>query len=127
MQRAPKKTGRVFGVAQYRRTYRKVQRAKELIAAGAIGRPVFAEGTCQDWFQPVNGFRGWVVDPKLAGGGPLYDIGSHRIDLMNYFFGNPARVTGQLSTVVQPTEVEDNATLLIEYENGVRGIVDVRW
>jgi predicted dehydrogenase len=127
MQAAAEASGKVFGVSYYRRLYGKVQRAKTLLDSGAIGRPVFAEATCHDWFYPVNGVRGWLIDPAMAGGGPLYDIGSHRIDLMNYFFGNPARVTGQISTLVQPTKVEDNATVLIEYENGVRAMVDVRW
>jgi 1,5-anhydro-D-fructose reductase (1,5-anhydro-D-mannitol-forming) len=127
MQKSAEETGRVLGIAYYRRMYGKIQRAKALLDSGAIGRPVMAEATCHDWFHPVDGFRGWLVDPHLAGGGPLYDIGSHRIDLMNFFFGKPVRVTGQLSTVVQPTEVEDSATVLIEYESGVRGMVDVRW
>jgi predicted dehydrogenase len=34
---------------------------------------------------------------------------------------------GQLSNVVHHYAVEDNATVMIEYENGVRGMVDVRW
>jgi predicted dehydrogenase len=127
MVEVAEETERVLGIAYYRRMYAKVQRAKALIDSGAIGRPVLAEATCHDWFYPADGFRGWLVDPKMAGGGPLYDIGSHRIDLMNFFFGQPSRVSGQLSAVVQPTDVEDNATVLIEYENGVRAIVDVRW
>jgi hypothetical protein len=45
---------------------------------------------------------------------------------MNYLFGKPVRASGYLSTVVQPIPVEDNATVMIEYEIGVRGIVDVR-
>jgi 1,5-anhydro-D-fructose reductase (1,5-anhydro-D-mannitol-forming) len=127
MPSAAEETGRTLGIAYYRRTYPKVNRARQLIEAGAIGRPVFAEATSHDWFPAVDGFRSWLTDPKQAGGGPLYDIGSHRIDLMNYLFGKPARVTGRVSTLVQPIAVEDNATVLIEYENGVRAGVDVRW
>ena len=127
IQQAAEETGLVFGVSYYRRMYGKVQRAKALLEAGVIGRPFMAEATLHDWFHPVDGFRGWLVDPKLAGGGPLYDIASHRIDLMNYFFGTPIRVAGQLSTLVHPTAVEDNATVLIEYAGGVRAMVDVRW
>jgi 1,5-anhydro-D-fructose reductase (1,5-anhydro-D-mannitol-forming) len=127
MQQAAVESRRILGIAFYRRTYPKVERARELIASGAIGRPVFAEATAHDWFHPADGFRGWLVDPQKAGGGPLYDIGSHRIDLLNYFFGAPARVAGQASTLVQPTAVEDNASVLIEYESGVRALVDVRW
>jgi len=127
MQQTAAECGRTLGIAYYRRMYPKIRRAKELIEAGVIGRPVIAEATSHDWFYPPAGFREWLVDPKRAGGGPLYDIGSHRIDLLNYLFGKPARATGQVSTLVHPTKVEDNATVLIEYESGVRGIVDVRW
>lgn len=122
-----RKSGRLLGIAYYRRTYPKVQRARKLLQQGVIGRPVLAEISCHDWFNAENGFRAWLVDPKMAGGGPLYDIGSHRIDLLNYFFGKPVRVTAQLASLVHRRAVEDAATVLVEYECGVRGVVDVRW
>jgi 1,5-anhydro-D-fructose reductase (1,5-anhydro-D-mannitol-forming) len=127
MQRAAEENSRTLGIAYYRRMYPKVNRAKDLINSGAIGRPVFAEATSHDWFNPADSNRSWLANPKMAGGGPLYDIASHRIDLMNFLFGRPLRACGQISTVVQPIEVEDNATVLIEYESGVRSLVDVRW
>jgi predicted dehydrogenase len=46
---------------------------------------------------------------------------------MNYLFGSPRQVSGHLSTLVQAVPVEDNASVLIDYENGVRAFVDVRW
>jgi predicted dehydrogenase len=107
--------------------YPKVERARELLAGGAIGRPVFAEATAHDWFYPAGAAREWLLDPEKAGGGPLYDIACHRIDLMNYLFGRPVRATGYRSTLVHPIAVEDNATVLIEHESGLRGMVDVRW
>jgi predicted dehydrogenase len=127
MQQASEDTRRTLGIAYYRRMYPKVDRARELIEAGVIGRPVFAEATSHDWFNPLGTSRAWLADPKQSGGGPLRDIGSHRIDLMNYLFGKPINATGHMSTLVQPLEVEDNATVMIEYEGGVRGVVDVRW
>ena len=127
MQQAAGETGQTLGIAYYRRLYPKVARAQCLIDAGAIGRPVFAEATSHAWFLPTDGSRGWLTDPQKAGGGPLRDIASHRIDLMNYLFGKPVRATGHLSTLVHPIQVEDNATVLIEYGSGVRGLVDVRW
>jgi predicted dehydrogenase len=98
-----------------------------LIEAGAIGRPVFAEATSHDWYNPLGTSRAWLADPALAGGGPLRDIASHRIDLMNYLFGRPVRASIHLSKVVHELAVEDNATAMIEYSSGLRGIVDVRW
>ncbi len=123
---AAERSGKMFGVAYYRRCYPKVQRARQLLAAGAIGQPVLAELTCHSWFDG-QGSRSWLVDPSRAGGGPLFDIASHRIDVLNFLFGQPLRATGQLSNVVHRYAVEDNATVMIEYTGGVRGIVDVRW
>ncbi|HFB98674.1 MAG TPA: Gfo/Idh/MocA family oxidoreductase [Bryobacterales bacterium] len=118
---------RLLGVAYYRRFYPKVERARRLLAEGAIGRPLLAEINCAEWFNAEGGERRWLLDPAMAGGGPLFDIGSHRIDLLNYLFGRPVRACGQLANVVHDNPVEDCATALVEYETGVRGIVDVRW
>jgi predicted dehydrogenase len=127
IEQAAEETGRTLGIAYYRRMYPKVERARELLAAGAIGRPVFAEATAHDWFYPAGAARDWLLDPAKAGGGPLYDIACHRIDLMNYLFGRPMRATGYRSTLVHRIAVEDNATVLTEHDSGVRGMVDVRW
>jgi predicted dehydrogenase len=126
MLQAAEESGKTFGVAYYRRSYPKVQRAKQLLKAGAIGKPVLAELTCHNWFDGT-GSRSWLVDPAKAGGGPLFDIASHRVDVLNFLFGQPQRVTAQLSNVVHHCAVEDNATVMIEYAGGVRGVVDVRW
>jgi len=132
MLRTAEESGRILGVAYYRRMYPKVQRAKQLLDAGAIGKPVLAELTSHGWFDGKNpdgkeSGRNWLIDPAQAGGGPLYDIASHRIDVLNFLFGQPQRVTGNLSNAVHHYAVEDNATVMIEYADGVRGIVDVRW
>jgi 1,5-anhydro-D-fructose reductase (1,5-anhydro-D-mannitol-forming) len=126
MVRAAEENRKTFGVAYYRRCYPKIQRAKQLIESGAIGKPVIAELTCHSWFDGT-GSRSWLVDPAKAGGGPLFDIASHRIDVLNFLFGQPQRATGQVSNIVHHYAVEDNATVMIEYAGGVRGVVDVRW
>src|ERR1043165_9068192 len=73
MNAAAVETGKTLGIAYYRRMYPKLQRAKVLLAQGAIGRPALAEINCHDWFQAEDGRRGWLLDPRQAGGGPLYD------------------------------------------------------
>jgi 1,5-anhydro-D-fructose reductase (1,5-anhydro-D-mannitol-forming) len=132
MVQTAEESGRTFGVAYYRRTYPKLQRAKKLLDAGAIGKPVLAELTSHGWFDGKESGenesdRSWLVDPAKAGGGPLYDIASHRIDVLNFLFGEPQRVSAHLSNAVHHYAVEDNATVMIDYAGGVRGIVDVRW
>jgi predicted dehydrogenase len=118
-------SGRFLGVSYYRRLYPKLIRAKQLIAEGAIGRPLLAEANCHGWLQ-VEG-RSWLTDPALAGGGPLYDIASHRIDAMNFLFGKAERACGLLSNTVHRMGVEDSATVLMGLPGNVHGVVDVRW
>jgi 1,5-anhydro-D-fructose reductase (1,5-anhydro-D-mannitol-forming) len=129
MVQTAQETQRTFGVAYYRRAYPKVQRAKQLLDAGVIGKPVLAELTCHEWRDEdgTGGHRSWLLDPAQAGGGPLFDIASHRIDVANFFFGQPLRATGHLSNAVHSYAVEDNATVMIDYTGGVRAVVDVRW
>jgi 1,5-anhydro-D-fructose reductase (1,5-anhydro-D-mannitol-forming) len=118
-------SGRVCGIAYYRRLYPKLVRAKELIAEGAIGQPVLVEANYHGWLESPE--RGWLKDPALAGGGPLYDVGSHRIDACNYLFGKPLRATGLTSNALHSLAVEDSATVLMGYAGGVHAVVDVRW
>ncbi len=115
----------LFAVAYYRRFYPKLVRAKELIAAGAIGRPMYAEGIYHGWLESEA--RGWLRDPKMAGGGPLYDVASHRIDALNFLLGRPERATGLRSNALHELAVEDSATAVMGYAGGVHAVVDARW
>jgi 1,5-anhydro-D-fructose reductase (1,5-anhydro-D-mannitol-forming) len=120
-----REAGRILGVAYYRRLYPKLIRARALIAEGVIGQPVLIEANYHGWLESPD--RGWLRDPALAGGGPLYDVGSHRIDACNFLFGRPIRATGLLSNALHQLAVEDSATTLIEYSGGIHAVVDVRW
>lgn len=127
MVKAAARAGKTLGVAYYRRFYPKLQRARELLAQGVIGQPVLAWATCHDEIPAKQDHRRWLLDPRQAGGGPLYDIASHRIDALNYLFGEPVGATAHLSNAVHLLDVEDNATVMIEYKSRVRALVDVRW
>ena len=80
MEAAAEASGKTLGIAYFRRSFPKVLRALEVLETGAIGRPLLAEIQCHEWLRKSE-FRGWLFDPKLSGGGPLFDIGSHRIDI----------------------------------------------
>jgi predicted dehydrogenase len=122
---AAQESQRLCGVAYYRRLYPKLLRARQLIAEGAIGQPVLAEANYHGWLESPD--RAWLKDPALAGGGPLYDTGSHRIDACNFLFGQPLCATGLLSNALHQLAVEDSATTLIGYAHGIHATVDVRW
>jgi predicted dehydrogenase len=125
MAAAARESQKVCAIAYYRRLYPKLIRARALIAEGAIGQPVLAEANYHGWLESPD--RGWLKDPTLAGGGPLYDVGSHRIDACNFLFGQPLLATGLLSNTLHQLAVEDSATTLIEYSAGLHAVIDVRW
>ncbi|MGA2887679.1 MAG: Gfo/Idh/MocA family oxidoreductase [Terracidiphilus sp.] len=122
-------TQRLFAVAYYRRLFPKLLRARQLIDEGAIGQPLLAESNCHGWLKDDDpGWtRNWLFNPAMSGGGPLYDIACHRIDAMNFLFGEPSRATGFLDNAVHLMPVEDSATALIQYVHGIHATVDVRW
>ena len=125
MAAAARASGRLLGVSYYRRLYPKLRRTKELIAEGAIGKPLLVQAAYHGWLESEE--RGWLRDPAMAGGGPLFDVGSHRIDACNFLFGRPEQAMGLTSNVLHGLKVEDSATVLMEYAGGVHGVVDVRW
>jgi 1,5-anhydro-D-fructose reductase (1,5-anhydro-D-mannitol-forming) len=125
MAAAAQSSAHLLAVAYYRRFYPKLIRTRQLIAEGAIGQPLLVEANYHGWLESPD--RGWLKDPALAGGGPLYDVGSHRIDACNFLFGKPIRATGLLSNALHQLAVEDSATTLIEYAGGVHAVIDVRW
>jgi len=66
-------------------------------------------------------------DSRENGGGAVYEVASHAIDLVNYLIGKPDKVTGSSLTSIYSKNVEDavNATFL--YKKGISGTLNVNW
>jgi predicted dehydrogenase len=80
--------GLVAGVAFNRRFDPGSLRARELVAAGALGRLGLVE-TVQLGYPT----EGWLDDPVLGGGGPFVGRGAHMADLVPWLTGlRPRRV-----------------------------------
>lgn len=68
----------------------------------------------------------WMLDPAVAGGGCLRNIGLHGIDAFLHLFGDNAEVTGvQMSARAHGACVEDYATVLLRAPDGVLGTIEV--
>jgi predicted dehydrogenase len=68
----------------------------------------------------------WMLDPAIAGGGCLRNIGLHGIDLFLHLAGGDASVAGvQLSSRALGRPVEDYAALLLRGPGGVVGTIEV--
>ena len=115
-----------LGIAYYRHFYPAVIRAKELIATGTIGEPVFAQMIASEPFDPrPGGPRGWLVQRAQSGGGPMADFGCHRLEVLLHLLGPVAQVRGVAATVALDREVEDTAAALLRFDRGACAMVAV--
>src|SRR5580692_314554 len=94
-----------------------LQKARELIDAGALGPLMFIRGRYGHGGR--KGYdREWRADPKLSGGGELIDQGVHLIDLAGWFLGDLPVVEGHATTSFWDMKVDDNAFLSLRTSAG---------
>ena len=134
------------------RFYPMAQQARSMVQNGEIGDIFILQGSyLQDWLLLPTDWN-WRLEPDLGGTlRAVGDIGSHWLDLMSFITGlkvkevfadfktfHPVRkkplkpletFTGKLLTPEdyedKPIKTEDYASILLHYENGVRGILTV--
>jgi predicted dehydrogenase len=105
-----------------------VARARRLLTEGRFGplshlyfrlnRPTSARYPA--WDSP------WMLDPKLAGGGCLRNLGSHVLDLFLQLTREDATVAGaQASARALGQRVEDFASVLLRSAGGVLGTIEL--
>jgi len=128
MVSAARDKGVKLGVAYYRRFYPKVEKAKELLDAKAIGDVVLVRIDLHSRYDPApDDPKAWRIAKEAGGGGALMDVGSHRLDLLVGFFGLPVRVAARSKCLAHDWEVEDSATILMELENGASAVANILW
>jgi predicted dehydrogenase len=99
-----------------------MRRAKQMIVAGRLGRPVCLTAM-STWFKPAEYFETrWR---REKGGGPVLINLIHDIDQLRFLFGDIASVQAMTSNAIRGFEVEDTAVVLLGFRNGALGTVTV--
>jgi predicted dehydrogenase len=88
-----------------------------------LGNPVYARGQMSCWYPPMKG--NWRQSWKLGGGGPMVDMGSHVVDVLEMLFGKAKSVMALTANRAHKYEVEDTAIALLEFKGGLSAVVDV--
>lgn len=147
-----KESGKVNAVNFNIRMYPLVQQARSMVQSGELGDLFILQGSyLQDWLLFPTDWN-WRLEPELGGTlRAVGDIGSHWLDLITFITGlrvvevfadfktmhpirkKPAKpvetYTGKIlqpeDYVDQPIFTEDYATILLHFENDVRGVLTV--
>ncbi|MHC1787602.1 MAG: Gfo/Idh/MocA family protein [Christensenellales bacterium] len=122
---ACREAGVPLHVAYYRRGQPKFMKARELLASGALGelRSFAYRYACP---PPVlDPDRAWLMDRGQAGGGLLYDIGSHMLDMILFLLGEPLELVGRSANLSRQYDVPDTSSALLRFASGVQGAIQL--
>jgi len=122
MVEAARQAGVLLGIAHCFRFEESTARFRERVAAGEIGRPIFARS---EFSYPGSGHaRTWLYDRSLSGGGPISDVGVHCIDTLRYILQDePRRLTAVGRSDERSGDVEAAGILTLEFQRGTLATV----
>ncbi|MGH9720128.1 MAG: Gfo/Idh/MocA family protein [Bryobacteraceae bacterium] len=106
--------------------------AKAQADAGAVGQVWRLRGVVGHGGPGSGGvgkyFFDWLTDPVKNGAGALMDFGCYNALWSLWYLGRPETVYAQVNQLRPQTfpKVEDNATLILSYKNGV-GLFEGSW
>ncbi|MBN2093632.1 Gfo/Idh/MocA family oxidoreductase [candidate division KSB1 bacterium] len=122
-----KKYSRKLGTISQRRLYPPVQRIRQAIDAGKIGKPILGTVTMLGWrdeaYYKSDSWRGkWIEE----GGGVLVNQAPHQLDILQWVMGPIESLFGIRENLNHPyIEVEDTAVAVIRFKNGGVGNIVV--
>ncbi|HYE08893.1 MAG TPA: Gfo/Idh/MocA family oxidoreductase [Patescibacteria group bacterium] len=130
-----KKTTVFNQVAFHNRFFPAIIRAKQIIEEGRLGkiltyRAVYLHSGSVDPNKPI----GWKQDKSIGGGGVLFDLGSHVLDLMYYLMGEYESIMAKTQVAyakrcdkngcMVDIEAEDMAIMIAKMQNGALGTIE---
>jgi predicted dehydrogenase len=115
--------GLVLAVGHNSRRTAHVRTMKQLLAEGALGQVVLAEGH----FSHDGGLHlemgKWRWAAEACPGGSLNLLGIHEIDSLQYLLGPVVRVSAWQRRLATPAEIPDATMTLLEFDSGALGYV----
>ncbi len=104
--------------------------AKKVLEAGILGKIHNIRGRIghagpEYWSE---GKSGWYYDKAKSGGGCMVDIGVHIADLIRWFKAKRVvEVFARIQTLEKRIPVDDNATVLLKFEDETKGEFECSW
>ncbi|WP_281253222.1 Gfo/Idh/MocA family protein [Sphingomonas lenta] len=123
--RAVADSGVLYGTAFDQRHHPAHRAMCDLIADGAIGRPIAVRIVYACWVDPLwsadgGGAPNWRADPQAAGGGAVIDLALHGLDLAQMLVAEPLdRLHIDLQRRIHDYPVDDGGVLSGRTASGV--------
>lgn len=111
-------------VAYYRRALPHFVKIKELIDQGILGKIRSVHINLKQVLKPsivANLENNWRINPEIAGGGYFFDLASHQLDLLDFFFGPIIHANGFSTNQGKEYEAEDLVVGSFGFHSGVLG------
>jgi len=109
-------------VGHHRRHNPMIQKAKEIIDSGELGRILVANAMF--WlFKPDDYFD--IDWRRRAGAGPVFLNLIHDVDNLRYLFGDIVAVQGRESNAIRGNVVEETSVILMEFSSGLLATASV--
>jgi predicted dehydrogenase len=127
---AAKKAGVLLTTGYAWRFHPVAREFKKLLQDGSIGRVVGAEGRCAAGRlqRYIDGNSPWMLQKSRSGGGPMYNLGVHWIDLFRWMFEDEVvEVSGQNVKVNTQFDVEDNSFAHLRFAKGAIAALDISY
>jgi len=128
--KAVRESGIRFMISLPSRTRPETLFLKKALDAGWIGRVTMMRARIAHMAALDRWFKGgsaWFGDVKLAGGGALFDLGCHTVDVMRWFLGEPTSVVAKIQNFSGAYDIDDQTVAIVEFKSGALGILDTSW
>lgn len=100
-----------------------VQKTKEAIDQGRLGKLVFADASIK-WFRSQDYYDvSWRGTWQLDGGGALMNQSIHSIDLLQWLAGPVDSLYAKTATLNHKIQTEDTASALLSFRSGGMGVI----
>lgn len=103
-----------------------IKRMKEIVSQGLIGRLVSVEARLAAGRvdRYVTGHSGWMLQKEKSGGGPMYNLGVHWLDMIRYVTGETVDQVCAVNTRVSDQyDIEDSSLVLMKFTSGATGVL----
>ncbi len=115
---------RRLGIMHQQRFHPANRQAVELIRNGTLGRLLMVRAQVGMWYPPSDN---WRLDPAMAGGGVLMDLGPHALDFLCELGGPIRSVHAETRNLAHAYNVEDFVCARIDFASGAVGLVDLAY